>query len=210
MSLSSDSRAEICPEDIDLCSQLGHASGVVQDHVGRASAIFATGLSGNPGLGFSAGEPVAHDQPLDLSFMISIYGDHNIEVLVLASLDQQWDHVHHDCRFAGSPFQLGRPSPDGRVHNSLKITTCQRISEDNLGEPRPVEFPAFQYLCTKTVDDCGTRWSAWLDYLAGQYVGVDDDRTARRQLIGNQAFPRRDAPCQAHPHHGQQPMRAGL
>jgi len=89
--------------------------------------------------------------------MISIYGDHNIEVLVLTRLDQQWDHVHHDCRVAGSPFQLGRPSPDGRVHNSLKITTCERISEDNLGEPRPVELSVSEYLRTKTVDDRGKR-----------------------------------------------------
>jgi hypothetical protein len=203
MSLSSDSRAEFCPEGIDLFSQLGHASGVVQDHVGRPFAIFATGLSGNPGLGFSAGEPVADDQPLDLSFMISIYGDHNIEVLVLARLDQQWDHVHHDCRVAGSLFQLRRPSPDGRVHNSLKITTCEGIGEDNLGEPRSVELPISEYLRTKTVDDRSKRWSASLDYLAGEYVGVDDDRTARRQLVGHHALPRRDSAGQAHPHHGR-------
>ena len=210
MSLSSDCRAEFCPQGIYLFSQLGHTSGVVQDHVGRAFAIFATGLSGNPGLGFSAGEPVTHHQSLDLSFMIRVHGDHKIEFLVLAGLDQQRDHVHYDCRIASIAFELSGPSSDGRVHNSLEITTCERISEDNLREPRPVELPVFEYLCTKTVDDRGKCWSAWLDDLAGQYVGVDDDRTARRQLIGNQAFPRRDAPCQAHPHHGQQPMRAGL
>ena len=47
MSLSGDSRAEFCPEGIDLFSQLGDASGVVHDHVSRTSAIFSTGLSGN-------------------------------------------------------------------------------------------------------------------------------------------------------------------
>ena len=87
MSLPGDSRAEFCPERIDLYSQLGQASRIVQDHVSRALAIFATGLSGNPGLGFSAAEPVAQYQPLDLSFMISVNGDHKIEVLVLAGLD---------------------------------------------------------------------------------------------------------------------------
>ena len=207
MSLSSNSRAEFCPQSIYLFSQLGHTSGVVQDHVGRAFAIFATGLSGNPGLGFSAGEPVTHHQSLDLSFMIRVHGDHKIEFLVLASLDQQRDHVHDDCRIASIPFELSGPSSDGRVHNSLEITTCEWVSEDNLRESRAVELPVFEYLCTKTVDDRGKRWSAWLDYLAGKYVGVDDDRAACRKLVGHHALPRRDAACQANPHHGQQPIR---
>jgi hypothetical protein len=167
MSLSCDSRAEFCPERIDLFSQLRHASGVVQDHISRTPAIFATGLSGNPGLGFSAAVPVAHHQPLDLSFMINFDCDDKIKVLVLAGLDQQWDHVHHDCCVADSPFQLGGPSPDGRVHDSLEITTREGISEDNLGEPGPVELPVTDYLGTKAVDDRGKRRSAWLDYRAG-------------------------------------------
>ena len=188
MSLSSGSRAEFCPEGIDLFSQLSHASGVVQDHVRRTLAIFAAGLSGNPGLGFGAGEPVANHQPPNLSFMISVHGDDNIEVVVLARLDQQWDHVHHDCRIAGSPFQLGSPSPDGRVHNSLEITTCERIMEDNLGETRPVELPLLEYLRTKTIDDRGKRWSAWLDDLAGQYVGVDDGRASCSSSMSRRAI----------------------
>ena len=86
---------------------------------------------------------------------------------------------------------------------SLEITTCERIMEDNLGETRPVELPLLEYLRTKTIDDRGKRWSAWLDDLAGQYVGVDDGRAARRQLVGHHAFPRRDPARQAHPHHGR-------
>ena len=50
MSLSGDGRAEFCPERIDLLPQLGQASRVVHDHISREPAIFATGLSGNPGL----------------------------------------------------------------------------------------------------------------------------------------------------------------
>jgi hypothetical protein len=59
MSLSGDSRAEFCPERIDLFCQLSHVSGVVHDHISGEHAILATGLSGNPGLGFGTGEPVA-------------------------------------------------------------------------------------------------------------------------------------------------------
>jgi len=99
--------------------------------------------------------------------MINFDCDDKIKVLVLAGLDQQWDHVHHDCCVADSPFQLGGPSPDGRVHDSLEITTREGISEDNLGEPGPVELPVTDYLGTKAVDDRGKRRSAWLDYSAG-------------------------------------------
>ena len=141
--------------------------------------------------------------------MISIDRDNEIEVLVLAGLDQQRDHVHHDCSTAGSPLQLGGPSPNGRVHNSLQIATRERISEDNLGKPCSVQVPVFEYLHAKTVDDRGKRWSARLNYLTGQYVGVDDDRTARSKLGGHHAFPGRDAAGQAYPHHGHQLMRAG-
>jgi hypothetical protein len=205
MSLSGDSRAEFCPEGIDLLSQLGRASGVVHDHVSRTPAIFPTGLGGNPGLGFSASESIAHHQPLDLSFIISVHGDDNIEVLMLAGLDQQWDHVHHDCRVAGSLLQLGGSSPYGRVHNSLEITARVRISEDDLGKPRPVDLSVSEYLRTKAVDDRSKRRSAWLDHLAGQYIGVNDDRTACRKLVGHHALPRRDAAGQTYPHHGPSP-----
>ena len=131
--------------------------------------------------------------------MISVHGDHNIEVLVLAGLDQQRDHVHHDRRVAGSSFQLGGPSPDRRVHNSLEITSCVRISEDNLGKLRPVDLPVSEYPRTKAVDDRSKRRCARLDHFAGQHVGVDDDRTACRKLVGHHAFPRRDAAGQAPP-----------
>jgi hypothetical protein len=208
MSLSGDSRAEFCPERIDLFSQLRDVSGVVQDHVSHPSALFPTGLCGDPGLGFSAREPVARHQPLDLSFMISVDGHDKIEFLLLAGLDQQWNDVHHNCGSAGSAFELGGPSPNGRVHNLLEIATRQRISEDNLGKPCSVELPVLDYIRTKTVDDRGKRRSARLDYLTGQYVGVDNDRPPGGKLGSHQAFPGRDATGQTYPHHCQQRVKA--
>jgi hypothetical protein len=87
MSLSRDSRAEFCPERIDLFCQLSHVSGVVHDNISGTRAILATGLSGDPGLGFGTAEPVACHESLDLGFKISVDRDDKIEVLVLASLD---------------------------------------------------------------------------------------------------------------------------
>ena len=208
MSLSGDRRAEFCPERIDLFSQLRDASAVVQNHVSHQSALFPTGLRGSPGLGFSAREPIARHQPLHLSFMIGVDGDNKIEVLLLAGLDQQRNDVHNNCGIAGSALQLGGPSPNGRVHNSLQIATRQRISEDNLGKPCSVELSVLDYIHTKTLDDRGQRWGARFDHLTGQYVGIDDGRTPGSKLGGHQAFPGRDAAGQTYPHHGQQRVKA--
>jgi hypothetical protein len=188
MSLSGDSRAESRPERIDLFSQLGHASGVVHDHMSRDLTICASGLSSNPGLGLSAGEPVTRHQPLNLSFMINIDRYHKIEVALLAGLDQQRDDMHHDCIRPGSPFELGGPDPNRRVHNSLEIATRERIGKHELGQTRPVQSSLGNHLLTKTVDDRSKRWGAWLDYLTGQHVGVDDDRTAGGKLGGHHAL----------------------
>ncbi len=188
MSLSGGSRAESCPERIDLFPQLGHASGIVHDQISRDPTIVTTGLSDNPGLGLSAGEPVTRHQSLDLSFMINIDRHHKIEVPLLARLDQQGDDMHHDCRRSGSPFELGGPGPNRRVHNSLEIATRERIGKNDLGQARPVQSSLANHLLPKTVDDRSKRWGAWFDYLTGQHVGVDDDRTAGGKLGGHQAL----------------------
>ena len=46
----------------------------------------------------------------------------------------------------GSPFELGGPGPNRRVHNSLEIATRERIGEDDLAQPRPVESPVGEHL----------------------------------------------------------------
>jgi hypothetical protein len=189
MSLSGDSRAEFCPERIDLFPQPGNTSGVVHDQIGRDLTIFATGLSGNPGLGLCAGEPVSRQQPLDLSFMINIDCHYNIEVPLLAGLDQQGDDMDNDRHRPSSPFELGGPGPNRGVHNPLEIPTRGRIGKDNLGQTRPVESSLGNHLLTKTVDDRSKRWRARLDYLTGQHVGVDDDRTTGGKLGGHYALP---------------------
>ena len=189
MSLLGDSRAEFCPERIDLFRQAGHTSGVVYDDISRDHAILATGLRGNPGLGLWAGESVSHQQSLDLSFMINIDCHHKIEVPLLASLDQQGDDMNHNRGRPGCPFELGGPGPNRRVHNPLEIATRERIGKDNLAQTRPIESALGNHLLTKAIDDRSKCWSARLDYLAGQYVGVDDDRTTGCQPGGHHTLP---------------------
>jgi hypothetical protein len=53
------------------------------------------------------------------------------------------------------------------VHNPLEIATGQRISEDNLGQPRPIELSVAQYLRAESIADGSQRRGPWLDYFTG-------------------------------------------
>jgi len=129
--------------------------------------------------------------------MIDIDGDDKIEVLLLICLHQQGNDMHDNGIGTGSPLQLLGSCPDRRVNDSLEITTCNRISKDDFGKPRPIKPPVSQHLRTESLDDRSKPRSPGLDNFTGEYVGVDDDSTSCRQLGGNQAFARRDAAGQA-------------
>jgi len=87
MSLSGSGGSQYGPQCSDLFPQLGNASGIVQHHISRGPALFPGGLRCNPGLCLCSAESVARYQPLDLSFLINIDGDDEIEILLLAGLD---------------------------------------------------------------------------------------------------------------------------
>ena len=120
--------------------------------------------------------------------MINIDCHHKIEVPLLTGLDEQGDDMDHDRRIPGGPFELGGPGPNRGVHNLLEIATRERIGKDNLGQTRPVESSLGDHLLTKAVDYRSKRGSAWLDYLMGQHVGVDDGRATGGKLGGHHAL----------------------
>jgi hypothetical protein len=99
--------------------------------------------------------------------VINIDGHYKIEGLLLAGLDQQWDDMHDHCSPASSPLEISGPGANRRVHNPLEIATGQRISEDNLGQPRPIELSVAQYLRAESIDDGSQRRGPWLDYFTG-------------------------------------------
>ena len=138
--------------------------------------------------------------------MIGIDSDYNIEVLLLTGLDQQRDDVDHNCSGSRSTFQLGGACPYGWVHDLLEILACQRITEDDLGKPRPIELSVAYYQRAEAVNDRGKPRGTGLDNFSRQYIGVDDDRTALCQLGGDEALSRPDATGQTDPHHAK---RAG-
>ncbi len=199
MSLSGSGGSQYGPQCSDLVPQLGNAAGVVQDQIGRDLAIFAAGLGGDSGLRLGATEAVTRHQPVDLSFLINIDSHDEIELLLLTGLDQQWDDMNHNGSRAGCPLQLGSLGAYGGVHDPLQILARKRISEHDLGKPHPIELPIEHYLWTEPLDNGGERSGARLDHLTCQHVGVDNDRTAGRKLIGDQALSRRDPSGKADP-----------
>jgi hypothetical protein len=168
MSLLGSGRGEYGPECVDLILQVGQASAVVQNHIGRHPAVFPTGLGADPRLPLGAGEAVTSHHSPDLGFMINIDSDYKIEFLLLVSLDQQGNDVDNDCRSTRCSLQLRGSGPDSRMHNPLEISPRLRISENDFSKACPVEPAADKHLRAESLDDRGERWSARFDDLAGQ------------------------------------------
>jgi hypothetical protein len=210
MSLPGTGRSEYGPQGIDLILQVGQASTIVEDHISGALAIFPRGLGGNPGFGLSAAEAVTRSQSFDLRLMININCDDKIEVLVLASLNEQRNDMDNNGIRAGSPLQLRGSRPDCRMHNPLQLSACCGISKNDLGEAGTIELAIGEQLRAEPFDDGGEPWSARLDNLTREDVGVDDDGPARCQVGGHQTFTGRDTAGQANPHHVRQPMQLRL
>jgi hypothetical protein len=70
-------------------------------------------------------------QPLNLSFLINIDGDHKVEILLLTGLDQQWDDMNHD----GAPRRLAparRPCAMVDAADPPRDPGGERIGENDL------------------------------------------------------------------------------
>ena len=193
MSLPGIGRSEYGPERIDLTLQFGQASAVVQDYISRAPAIFPWGLCGNPRLGLGSTEAVARHQSLDLCFMINIDSDDEIEIPLLAGLDQQRNDMDNYCSSPSGLLQFNGSRPDGRMHDPLQISARDRISKNDLGKACSIEPAVNEHLSAESIDNCSQARSSWLDDLPRENVCIDDDGTASRQLSRDQAFTRRDA-----------------
>jgi hypothetical protein len=203
MSLSGGGGSQYAPECGYLLPEIVQVPVVVHDDIGRRPALLGARLGVDPRRRLCPAESVARDQPLDLSFMININRDHYIEILLLAGLDEQRNDMDYNCVGIGGTLQLCRSGSYDRMNDPLEVTAGNRVGEDDGAELRPVEFPVAHYLRTEPVNDCGKRWRTRLYNLAGEHVRVDDHRSARRQLSGYQAFPRRDTARQGYPQHCQ-------
>jgi len=125
--------------------------------------------------------------------MINIDRDDNIEVLLLAGLDQQGNDMNNNCSRTSGLLQFQGSRPDCRMHNPLQISARDRVSKDDLGKACSIEPAVDEHLRAESIENRRQARSSWLDDLPRENVGIDDDRTACRQLSRDQAFARCDA-----------------
>ena len=85
------------------------------------------------------------------------------------------------------------PRPDQRMDDRVKPAPGLGVAEHHAGQRRPVQGPVrCEELPAERLDDGGEPRSAGLDHLAGDDVGVHDDRPACGQEPGDGALPRPD------------------
>ena len=136
-------------------------------------------------------DPVALLYPLDLGCGIDVDHDHDVESVLLPGLDQQRDDVHDHGIGGCLGLPLGRPPTYGRMHDRLQIAACRLVGEHDPSQGPAVEPPVADDVGSEAIDDGGQPRRTRLDHLASQQVGVDDHRTARRQLVGDDRLARR-------------------
>ncbi len=77
------------------------------------------------------------------------------------------------------------------------------IAEDDASESLSVERAVLiEHGLPKESDNLSPSRLAWLDDFMGQLVGIDDDRAALLEHLGDSAFAGRDATCESHQNHG--------
>ena len=104
-------------------------------------------------------------------------------------------------------LDLGRARPDQRVDDRLQGAAPVGVGEHDRSEPGAVERAVRrQHLGPELGDDGVETRRTGLDDLAGQHVGVDDDRAELAQDRGHRALPGRDPTGQTHVH-GVNPTR---
>src|SRR4029450_8707761 len=153
------------PEIIHLLRQLAERADVRDDDVRGRQPQLARGLGGDPRLGSpSAHRPAGH-QSRQLRLAIDIHPPAEIEVGLLAGLDQQRNHVddHRSVRKRSLPF--GGSAPYLRMDDLLKIAARLRVGEYDPGQSATIESLVPQYALAETVDNGGKSGRPRLDHL---------------------------------------------
>ncbi len=133
-------RPEFVPEPVDLRLELVQGSVVVEHHVGLRGLVLERQLHREAAPDVVLLETPPLDHPPDLELLGSGHDHEQVDVVVLAHLDQQRriDH-HHAIGVAVGRRALLDPLADDRVHDRLELAQPRRIGEDDAGERRTDE-----------------------------------------------------------------------
>jgi hypothetical protein len=156
--------------------------------------------------GFSEGEAVSFLEARDLGLAISRDDDDFIRAFVYACFEEEWDFVDHDGlgMFASDAFsQTDLLAGDAGMDDAFELPSFFLIAEDNASEGLSVERTVLaEYCLPEECNDLPPSRFARLHDIAGQFVGIDDDRAASLEHLGDSALAGGDAACEANQHHG--------
>jgi hypothetical protein len=155
---------------------------------------------------FSAGEAVSFLEARDLCFAVGGDDDDFIRAFVYACFEEEWDFVDHDGlgMFASDAFsQTDLLAGDAGMDDAFELPSFFLIAEDNASEGLSVERTVLaEYCLPEECNDLPPSRFARLHDIAGQFVGIDDDRAASLEHLGDSALAGGDAACEANQHHG--------
>ena len=151
--------------------------------------------------GFGAREPVAFLEACDLGVTVGGYDDDFVDSFVYACFEEEWHFVDdHSMGLA-----LGNPTHESLLlagyagmDDAFELSAFFRIAEDNVSEGLSVERAVLiEHCLPEGRNNFSPGRLAGFDDFMGQFVGIDDDRAALFEHLGNGALPGGDAACEA-------------
>ena len=189
----------------DLLRECLSWCGSIQQAVCATSFLCQGHLASDAAQGFGAGEAVSFREAHDLCF--SVGGDHDdlVNSFVYAGFEEEWHFVDdHSMGLA-----LGNPTHeslllagDAGMDDAFELPAFRPIAEDDVPEGLSVEGSVWVEDCLpEQCDDLSPGRLAGFDDFMGQFVGIDDDRAALLEHLGDGTLAGGDAACEANENH---------
>ena len=155
---------------------------------------------------FSAGKTVSFLESRDLCFEVSGNHDDFIHSLVDANFEEKWNVIDYHC-FAVVSCRLSCQSSlfarDTGMNYSFEHAQLGLISKDDCTQGLAIEGAVrIEDGLAEGFYDLAPGRLVRLHDLTGQFVGIDDDRPASLEHLGDGAFACGDAACEADHNHG--------
>ena len=141
-----------------------------------------------------------------MGFAVGCDDDGGIYSFVDAGFEQERHVVnHHGFWICSSSLsgQSGLLPGDAGVDDVFELPAFFGIAEDDASESLSVERAVLiEHGLPKESDNLSPSRLAWLDDFMGQFVGIDDDRAALLEHLGDGALAGGDTPCKPNEKHG--------
>jgi hypothetical protein len=151
-------------------------------------------------------ESISFLKARNLGFPVGRDDDRTVDSLVDAGFEQERHIVDDDCVWVLSSRLPCKPlllTCDAWMDDPFELSAFRLIVEDDASESLPVERAVLiEHGFSEECDDLSPSRFAGFDDLMGQVVGIDHDRAALLEHLGNGAFSGRDAACEANENHG--------